>query len=104
TNAATAPIVLGEATFAGLPSRTRTNDWLFVGRIVPNKAQHDVLLAFAWHHAHHDPSAQLRLVGSIAAQRYHEALLAMVDRLGVRDAVRFERSLDDEALADAYAT
>lgn len=104
TAAATAPILLADATFAGAPVRDRTTDWLFVGRIVPNKAQHDVLLAFAWHLAHHDPSARLRLVGSVAAPRYHDALLALIDRLDLGGSVVFEQALDEGALAAAYAT
>src|SRR5690606_25950777 len=47
-------------------SRARGRDWLFVGRIVPNKAQHDLLAALAWYRAHHDGSARLRMVGSPA--------------------------------------
>src|SRR3546814_10461420 len=44
--------------------------WLFVGRVVPNKAQHDIVLALAWYRAVHDPDAELHLIGRDAAPAY----------------------------------
>jgi glycosyltransferase involved in cell wall biosynthesis len=77
--------------------------WLFVGRIVPNKAQHDIVLALAWHRAVHDPTAELHLVGSDAAPAYTVALRELIDSLGLGDAVRITSGLDDAALAREYA-
>lgn len=104
-SAVTAPILLPDDVLAGSPTPiARSRDWLFVGRIVPNKAQHDLVLAFAWHRTHHDPGARLRLVGSVAAPRYQQALERLVDDLGLAGSVSFEHDLDDAALADAYST
>ena len=42
-------------------------DWLFVGRVTPNKCQHDVVKAFAAYRRLHDPQARLHLVGGVAS-------------------------------------
>jgi len=77
--------------------------WLFVGRIVPNKAQHDLVLALAWYRAVHDPAAELHLVGRDAAPRYTEALRGLIDDLGLRGAVHLPGGVDDSALTAHYA-
>jgi len=41
-----------------------TVDWLFVGRISPNKKQEDLLSAFAFYQKHIQPASRLSLVGS----------------------------------------
>ena len=82
-----------EATRAYLLSGKRGADWLFVGRIVPNKAQHDVVRAFAVHRAS-APGSRLWLVGRTDSPSYELALRALVDELGLADAVVFTGSLD----------
>jgi glycosyltransferase involved in cell wall biosynthesis len=77
--------------------------WLFVGRIVPNKAQHDLVLALAWHRAVHDPDAELRLVGRDAAPAYTTALRELIDELGLGDAVHLVGGVDAAGLAREYA-
>ena len=77
--------------------------WLFVGRIVPNKAQHDLVLALAWYRAVHDPEATLHLVGGDAAPAYTTAVRELVDELQLRDTVRFVSGLDDAGVAREYA-
>lgn len=78
--------------------------WLFVGRLCPNKAQHDVIKAFALHRRLFDPAATLALVGRSSSHRYETALRALVDDLDVGDAVRLVGSVDDDTLAAAYRT
>lgn len=78
-------------------------DWLFVGRVVPNKAQHDVVRAFAWYRSVHDPAARLHLVGKPATAAYQAALEDAVDRLGLGGAVRFVGPAGDGELAAHYA-
>ena len=63
--------------------------WLFVGRIAPNKCQHDVIAAFAAYRRLYAPGARLALVGSATSGRYLAALEAMAADLGVREAVEF---------------
>src|SRR5262249_11460812 len=41
-----------------------TVDWLFVGRISPNKRQDDVIRAFGFYQKHIEPASRLFLVGS----------------------------------------
>ncbi len=107
TEVAVVPILLDVAALAhpvaASPSAGGAR-WLFVGRIVPNKAQHDIVLALAWYRAVHDPDARLHLVGRDAAPAYTRALRELVDELGLGDAVQVSGGLDDAQLAEAYAS
>src|SRR5713101_5650778 len=49
-------------------------DWLFVSRLLPHKAHHDVIKAFAAYRRAFDPTARLHLVGAIGSARYADAL------------------------------
>lgn len=64
-------------------------DWLFVGRLSPNKAQHDVVKAFAVHRRVHDPRARLHLVGGAASHAYEMSLREFVAAAGLGDCVDF---------------
>jgi glycosyltransferase involved in cell wall biosynthesis len=101
---AVAPIILDVADLRhdGGRAREAAGRWLFVGRIVPNKAQHDVVLALAWYRAVHDPGARLRLVGRDAAPRYTTALRDLVHELDLDGAVELPGGVDDIALAREY--
>src|SRR3546814_4577880 len=84
-------------------ARTRAGrSWLFVGRLAPNKCQHDVIAAFAAYRMLYDRGARLTLVGSEAASSYADALLGLVDDLGVTSAVHFAGPVTAAALA-AYS-
>lgn len=91
-----------ERTAAHLDAQPGGARWLFVGRMAPNKCQHDIVAAFAAYRRLHDPAARLTLVGSPAAISYHEAVLALADDLGVEDAVGVVSGLSDEELAAHY--
>jgi len=75
---------------------------LFVGRIVPNKCQHDLVLALgALRQAGVD--ARLGLIGSSGGNRaYLERCRRLAQRAGVADAITFHGSIDDAALETAY--
>ena len=75
---------------------------LFVGRLSPNKCQHDLLAVLALHHAVHGRGARLRLIGGASSQVYERALRSLAVDLGVADAVSFEHGLTDADLVDAY--
>jgi glycosyltransferase involved in cell wall biosynthesis len=77
--------------------------WLFVGRICPNKCQHDVVKAFALYRRVYDPGAQLWLVGGVSADRYADAVRGFADDLGVGDAVTLTGPVDDAVLSAHYA-
>jgi len=78
--------------------------WLGVGRIAPNKCQHDVLAAFAAYRRIHDPRAQLTLVGGQSAGEYWRALHRMAHDLGVGDAVSFTDVVTHAELIAYYQT
>jgi len=76
-------------------------DWLFVGRVSPNKAQHDVVKAFAAYRRFHDDQARLHFVGSATSHAYETSLRDFVHALGLERAVEFAGSVDD-AVKHAY--
>jgi glycosyltransferase involved in cell wall biosynthesis len=84
-------------------ARTRAGrHWLFVGRLAPNKCQHDVVAAFAAYRAAYDPGARLTLIGSEAAPAYSDALFGLIDDLGLHGAVTVAGSVTDAELAAYY--
>jgi glycosyltransferase involved in cell wall biosynthesis len=76
--------------------------WLFVGRIAPNKAQHDLVKAFAVYRRVYDDRARLRLVGGASSHRYLTALQAYVDELGLAHAVDLPGDVPDGVLGAHY--
>ena len=83
---------------------TSGSRWLFVGRLAPNKAQHDVVLAFAAHRRLFDPAARLRLVGTSASDSYCRFLVSLVDELEVAEAVDLVGSVTDAELDAEYSS
>lgn len=85
-------------------ARTRAgHHWLFVGRLAPNKCQHDLIAAFAAYRLLYDPGARLTLIGSEAVPSYGDALYGLVDDLGLTAAVTFPAPVTDAELAAYYA-
>jgi glycosyltransferase involved in cell wall biosynthesis len=78
------------------------SDWLFVGRVVPNKAQHDIVKAFAAYRRVFDPRARLHLVGGTSVPSYAEALGRYVAALGLGDAVSLTGPVPSGVLAAHY--
>ena len=77
-------------------------DWLFVGRVSPHKAQHDLVKALACYRRFYDSRARLHLVGSALGSDYRRALERFAARLGLEDAVRMVGPVSDEELAAYY--
>ena len=75
---------------------------MFVGRVAPNKAQHDVVKAFAWYRRVFDAEASLTLVGGVSAGSYWSALERFVDGLGLSGVVRLAGSVSDVELEGLY--
>jgi glycosyltransferase involved in cell wall biosynthesis len=69
------------------------SSWLFVGRIAPNKCQHDVVAAFAVFRRLHDPGARLTLVGGTTSPGYLRAVRRLCAELGVDAAVTFRSAM-----------
>lgn len=78
--------------------------WLFVGRLAPNKCQHDVIAAYAAYRAAVDPRARLTLVGGVTAPSYAAALERMVVDLDVEDGVDFLSGVSHRELLAHYRT
>ncbi|MGA2519226.1 MAG: glycosyltransferase [Acidimicrobiales bacterium] len=77
-------------------------DWLFVGRVSPHKAQHDLVKALACYRRFFDPDARLLLVGSSLGTDYHRALERFVARLGLTEAVEMAGTVSDATLSAYY--
>jgi L-malate glycosyltransferase len=78
------------------------SDVLFVGRISPNKAQHDAIKAFSVYRRIYDPAARLHFVGGPTSDRYFQALHDLVAALGLEGAVHFAGAVPDGVLAAHY--
>ncbi len=76
-------------------------DLLYVGKISPHKAPHDLVKMLAVYRRLYDPEARLHLVGSPLGLRYEPALRAFIERLELGDAVNLAGSLDPSGL-EAY--
>jgi glycosyltransferase involved in cell wall biosynthesis len=80
------------------------SDWLFVGRIVPSKGQHDLVKALWAYRRLYDPHARLHLVGSMPSRRYGRALRSFISDLGLSGAVRLTGEVSDPVLAAHLAS
>lgn len=76
-------------------------NWLFVGRIAPNKKQEDIIRAFYFYHKFFDPRSRLILAGSWdGMERYYDRLCDYTERLGLTQHVFFTGHVKfDEILA-----
>ena len=78
-------------------------DFLFVGRIAPSKAQHELVKALWAYRRLYDPKARLHLVGGTSSFEYTKALQDFVHDLGLSAAVRLPGEVSDAALAAYFA-
>jgi glycosyltransferase involved in cell wall biosynthesis len=74
---------------------------LFVGRLVPNKRQED-LIKLLWYYRRIDPEARLFLVGSPWVPSYAEWLQELAEMLGLADAVVFTGHVSQQDLVTYY--
>ena len=77
-------------------------DWLFVGRLAPNKVQHDLVKALYAYRRAYDPKARLRLIGRRATDTYFDAISGFVAELGLSDAVDIVEGVSGGELAAYY--
>jgi L-malate glycosyltransferase len=85
-----------------LVASSRGAKWLFVGRVAPNKAQHDIVRAFAWYRNAYDAEAMLWLVGAGPSDAYAASLDRLIDRLCIGDAVVLTGAVSEAALGAYY--
>ena len=96
---------LGNASSA--PPRVRRGgapSLLFVGRLAPNKAQHDLVKMLAAYRRLHAPGARLTLVGGGVDGAYGRTLRRFVHALDLDDAVSMPGAVAPEQLAEYYET
>jgi len=74
---------------------------LFVGRLVPNKRQED-LIKLLWYYRRIDPKARLFLVGSPWVPSYAEWLQELAEMLGLAEAVVFAGHVSQRDLVTYY--
>ena len=80
------------------------SQWLFLGRVAPNKCQHDVIGAFAAYRHLFDPRARLTLVGGMTSSLYWRALTQLIEELGVSGAVELADMVDFPGMLARYQT
>ena len=76
--------------------------WLFIGRVAPNKCQHDVLAAFATYREVYDARARLTLVGGRTSNVYYRSLELLAEELGIAAAVDLTDTISHEEKLACY--
>jgi glycosyltransferase involved in cell wall biosynthesis len=77
-------------------------DVLFVGRVVPSKAQHELVKALWAYRRLYDARARLHIVGGATSFEYLEAVRGLADDLELTEAVRITGEVSDASLAAHY--
>ena len=80
-----------------------SNDWLYVGRLVGNKCQHDLVAAFSLYRKVFDDDSRLILVGDTSDGDYVSLVRHEAVRLGVSDKVVLLGKVSDGQLRSAFA-
>ncbi len=84
-------------------TKHRSTDWLYVGRIVGNKCQHELVRAFAIYvNNFDDDDARLVLIGDTAREDYVGVVMQEAHRLGINDRVVMLGKVPDQQLRSAY--
>ena len=97
------PVRTDYSDFENLRSQRHdaSSDWLFVGRVVPNKGQRDLVAAFAtYRHAYGDD--HLHVVGDLSFTPYVDEVRDAVRRYGLEGSVTLHGKLPHGALLDRY--
>ncbi|HSF19912.1 MAG TPA: glycosyltransferase [Vicinamibacteria bacterium] len=77
-------------------------NFLFVGRVIPNKCFDDLVKVFAFYQKFIDRNCRLLLVGEwVGFEKYHEALVRLVDDFQLKDVV-FTGHVEDDDLVAYY--
>jgi L-malate glycosyltransferase len=76
-------------------------NFLFVGRVVPNKKLEDVIKLFYTYHRGVNACSRLLIAGTMLST-YCSALQAMVDRMGIEERVHFLGKVGDSSLKSLY--
>lgn len=80
-----------------------TNNFLFVGRIAPNKKQEDVIRTFSYYHKNVNSNSRLFLVGGFeGSDGYYGLLRALAEEVAVEGSVFFPGRVSAEDLVTYY--
>jgi L-malate glycosyltransferase len=90
------------ATLARRKAREGGSDLLYVGKISPHKAPHDLVKMLDVLRRTDDPAARLHLVGSPLGETYEPALRTFIEELGLSGAVSLAGSVSGAALEAYY--
>lgn len=83
-------------------ANSQTKNFIFVGRLVANKCQHDVIKAFTVYHRYYDQNSKLFLIGDTEMQGYVTELRHLAKRLDVAEAVIISGKVSEEELKSYY--
>ncbi len=86
----------------GAKTSCATKDWIFVGRIVGNKCQHDVVKAFVKYREMFSRDSRLYLVGPVVDTKYEALLYETINSFGVSDSVVVTGAVSDSELHQYY--
>ena len=81
----------------------RSSDWLYVGRIVGNKCQHELVRAFSLYAKTFDDTARLVLIGDTVMRDYVDKVKAEAERLGISDRVVILGKVTEKQLISALS-
>ncbi|PIE33193.1 glycosyltransferase [candidate division KSB3 bacterium] len=105
-NTGVLPIILDFEKYTASPAphilKRYDDDWkniIFVGRIVPNKRQEDLIHAFHLYKHYVNPESRLFLIGLGGIERYDFMLEEFARKLGVKDVYITGKVTDDELAA-----
>ena len=75
---------------------------LFVGKVAPHKAQHELIAMLALYRRLYDEHAVLHIVGGIMSEDYRKALVTYAGELGLRQAVEITGSVSHQEITAYY--
>lgn len=93
---------VGSSRSDGSKKPVETSRWLFVGRITPNKAQHDIIKAFSAYLKGWNENASLKLIGSVSSDTYLTALKELIESLGISNKVSVTGPVNSDQLEHEY--
>lgn len=79
-----------------------TRNIIFVGRVVENKCQHDVIKAFAVYNRYFEKNSKLFIIGDNSMSGYVDELEQLAERLEVSDKIVFTGKISDSGLKTYY--
>lgn len=85
-----------------IQANDRSTNFIFVGRLVANKCQHDVIKSFAVYHRYYNENSKLFLIGDTGMQGYVKELQHLAKRLDVAGDVIIPGKVSEDDLKAYY--